>query len=53
MSRLAEITRCTDTLALIQAAFRARSDDPMALLLGQLDWYEELHRLLYDVEADA
>jgi hypothetical protein len=52
MNRLEAISRCTDTLALIKAAFLARADDPMALLLGQLDWYEELHRLLYDVEAD-
>lgn len=46
MSRLADITRCMDNLAYVQAAFRAPDTDPLAALLGQLDWYEELHRLL-------
>jgi hypothetical protein len=47
--RLAKIARCTDELARIRGAYGlADSGDRIGVMLGECDWLEELHRLLYD-----
>ena len=48
-SRLKEITRCTDELEYCRTHYAlTHLDDRLGTLAGELDWLEELHRVLYD-----
>ena len=48
-SRCDAISHCMDELAGIRLARPERKEWPVlaAIMLGELDWLEELHRLLY------
>ena len=52
LSRLEQIAKCTDNLEEIRHGFKT-NDQPMLNLLGQMDQWEELHRLLYEEEDDG
>ena len=45
--RLAAISRCTDELEKMRANFRLYPDEKVSVQVGECDWLEELHRLLY------
>ena len=47
-----QIAKCTDNLEEIRHWFKT-NDQPMLNLLGQMDQWEELHRLLYEEEDDG
>jgi len=54
-SRLYQICKCSDNLARIQYYLsnpQETTDPPITILLGQMDQWEELHRLLYEEEPD-
>ena len=49
--RLQEIARCTDELASLRDSYGlSRPGDRAGVTLGEMDWLEELHRLLYDLQ---
>ena len=47
MNRLDQIDRVMGELAECRASYA--SGDPLLVLLGEMDWLEELHILLYGV----
>jgi hypothetical protein len=48
-SRLRAISKCTDELARLRDAYGLPDvGDRYGVTLGEMDWAEELHRLLYD-----
>lgn len=51
-SRLEAITRATSELASVRALRLTRPDALEGLMLAELDWTEELHRLLYECDDD-
>ncbi len=44
--RQARIVRCMNELELVERQFKD-APDPLMPLLGQMDWLEELHRLIH------
>jgi len=48
LSRAEAISRCTDELERVRALRPEYPDQGPGLLLAELDWCEEIHRLLYD-----
>ena len=50
--RLERIAKCMDELARIRATFGKKNPEAVGAQIGQCDWLEELHRLLYDWEAN-
>lgn len=46
-SRLAAIYRCTLELENMRANFRLYPEEKVSIQVGECDWLEELHRLLY------
>lgn len=56
LSRMEQIAKCTDNLEHIQDYLsnpRYPYEDPINNMIGQMDWWEELHRLLYEEEDDG
>ena len=53
LSRMEQIAKCTDNLEEIREWNRKPGAIPMLNLLGQMDQWEELHRLLYEEEDDG
>lgn len=53
LSRLEQIAKCTDNLEEIREWNRKPGAMPLINLLGQMDQWEELHRLLYEEEDDG
>lgn len=51
--RLEQINRCMHELALVQAGFKtAKVYEKLGWLQGQMDWLEELYRLLHEWEGN-
>lgn len=48
MGRLEAITRATDELAAVRALRLTRRDALEGLMLAEMDWLEELHRLIHE-----
>lgn len=46
-SRLRSISRCCDELEKMRANFVSYPDEKVSVQVGECDWLEELHRLLY------
>lgn len=55
--RLCQITRVMSELALLRSWYRNpafwHADDKLNILWGELDWFDELHRLLHEFEEAA
>lgn len=51
-SRIDQIARCADEIDGVTRSVAAGIYAPVAIIntLGQVDWMEELHRLLYDYQ---
>jgi hypothetical protein len=48
--QIAAICRCTDELARLRFYYGSEDqNDRLGITIGEADWLEELHRLLYEV----
>ena len=45
--KLAAISHCMNELEEVRANFRLYPDEKISVQVGECDWLEELHRLLY------
>lgn len=46
-NRLAAISRCCDELENMRTNFLLYPEEKVSIQVGECDWVEELHRLLY------